>query len=416
MKLGGLQVSSILDIHSCLKIKKISSQVDNYIASFVSPDTESNIISFSGKINNTGIIDSIMTTVQEIVKSDINTGDVSVSVEQITPVIMGALSMSDIHQQVRKLIIQQLVNQWFTGWIVHPWSGMTNGMLTSIGTGMYDISYPVESTDGLDILLQDLMSRYAAISLDPAMRTNIKIEDIIIRESDWHRWSDIYLFKNATDLYDLGYEIVSHRTRINNDKEYRRFNIMTAFAKMGNVVVLNPWQEISYLRDIQFDNGPKKVYKYGLSIIGDEEISDYGGGICGSSTALYQGILTNMALHISQRRNHTRRYSNLYPAIINWQYIKTPGIDSALYGPSLDLNFTNIRSYPVIIVANYDGSVWGNEEVFSLAYTGDRGSFEYLSSYKTSTVDSSNGTILRGWCYLWKINGVEQKSCYKKVI
>ena len=111
MKLGWLQVSSILDIHSCLKIKKISSQVDNYIASFVSPDTERNIISLSGKINNTGIIDSIMTTVQEIVKSDINTGDVSVSVEQITPVIMGALSMSDMHQQVRKLIIQQLVNQ-----------------------------------------------------------------------------------------------------------------------------------------------------------------------------------------------------------------------------------------------------------------------------------------------------------------
>ena len=113
-------------------------------------------------------------------------------------------------------------------------------MLTSIGTGTYDIRYPIESTDELDVLLQDLMDRYAVIPLDPARRTNIKMEDIIIRESDWRGWSDIYLFKNATDLQDLGYEIVSHRTRVNQDKEYRRFNIMTAFAKMGNVIVLNP--------------------------------------------------------------------------------------------------------------------------------------------------------------------------------
>jgi hypothetical protein len=76
--------------------------------------------------------------------------------------------------------------------------------------------------------------------LDPALRTNVKMEEIIIRESDWRGWSDIYLFKNAQDLQDLGYEIVSHRTRVNHDKEYRRFNIMTAFAKMGNVIVLNP--------------------------------------------------------------------------------------------------------------------------------------------------------------------------------
>jgi vancomycin resistance protein YoaR len=74
---------------------------------------------------------------------------------------------------------------------------------------------------------------------------------------------------------------------------------------------------LQYLRDIEFDGGPRKTYKYGLSIIGDEEIPDYGGGICGSSTALYQGILTNLALDITQRRSHTRRYSDLYPATIN---------------------------------------------------------------------------------------------------
>jgi hypothetical protein len=55
-------------------------------------------------------------------------------------------------------------------------------MLTSISTGAYDIRYPIESTDELDLLLQDLMDRYATIPLDPALRTNVKMEEIIIRE------------------------------------------------------------------------------------------------------------------------------------------------------------------------------------------------------------------------------------------
>ncbi len=404
VKLGG---------RDAMKLGDKFSQARSDLASVIAPNI--NTTTTSGQISGTGIIESIVTTVQDIVKPTISTGDLSVSVEQVTPIVTGASSMGDMRHQVRRLLIQQLMDQWFTGRATHPRVGTTNSMLTSIGTGVYDIRYGVESTDALDTLLQELMDRYAVIPLDPALRTNVKMEEIIIRESDWRGWSDIYLFKNAQDLQDLGYEIVSHRTRINHDKEYRRFNIMTAFAKMGNVIVLNPWQELSYLRDIAFDNGPRKSYKYGLSIIGDEEIMDYGWGICGSSTALYQGILTNLALDITQRRSHTRRYSDLYPATINWQYIKTPGIDSALYGPSLDLHFTNIRPYPVIIVANYDGSDWGMEEVFSLAHSGDRGSFEFISSYKTSIVDSSNGSTLRGWCYIWKVNGVEQKSCYKKV-
>lgn len=189
---------------------------------------------------------------------------------------------------------------------------------------------------------------------------------------------------------------------------------MTAFAKMGNVLVLNPWQELSYLRDIDFDNGPRINYKFWLSIIGDEEISDYGWGICGSSTAVYQGILTNTALDITKSRAHSRRYSDLYPAVINGDLITTPWLDSALYGPALDLHFTNIRDYPVIIIANYDGSLWGTEQVFSFGRREDHGSFEFVSSYKTSTVDSF-GKTLKWWCYTWMINGSKRTSCYKKV-
>jgi len=284
----------------------------------------------------------------------------------------------------------------------------------SIGTGEFALRYAVESRDELDLYLDDILEQYRSLPLDPSLREDIKTKDITIKAKKRRDRSDINLFTQATDLNDLWYEIVSHRTRVNQDNDNRRYNIMTAFAKMGNVLVLNPWQKVSFLNDIDFDDWPKLNYKYGLSIIGDEEIMDYGGGICGSSTALYQGILTNTALDITKQRNHTRWYGDLYPAVINGEMITTPWLDSALYGPILDLHFTNTRDYPIIIVANYDGTVWGTEEVFSLGRAQDRGSFEFVSSRKTSTVDS-NGDTLRGWCYTWTVNGEQRTSCYKKV-
>lgn len=284
----------------------------------------------------------------------------------------------------------------------------------SIGTGEFALRYAVESRDELDIYLDDVLEQYRSLPLDPALRDDIDTKDITIKSRKRRDRSDINLFTQTSDLKALWYEIVSHRTRVNRDKEYRRYNIMTAFAKMGNVLVLNPWQTVSYLNDIDYDEWPKLNYKYGLSIIGDEEIMDYGGGICGSSTAIYQGILTNTALDITKQRNHTRRYSNLYPAVINGEMVTTPWLDSALYGPILDLHFTNTRNYPVIIVANYDGSVWGTEEIFSLGRAQDRGSFEFVSSRKTTTTDADGKTLHWG-CYVWTVNGEQRKSCYKKV-
>lgn len=276
----------------------------------------------------------------------------------------------------------------------------------------YTIIRNISNADALDLYLRKELTQYASGWI--LNKTLIITKPIIIPHSVRSQWSDLYLFKNQWDLESLGYEIVSSRTRTNNDKDYRRFNIMTAFAKMGNVFVLNPGQEIRYLRDIEFDNGPRLNYQFWLSIIGDEEISDYGWGICGSSTAVYQGILTNTALDITKSRAHSRRYSDLYPAVINGELITTPWLDSALYGPSLDLYFTNIREYPVIIIANYDGSDGGEEQVFSLARRDDRGSFEFVSSFPTSYTEP-DGAVVRGGCYTWSVNGEERRSCYKKV-
>lgn len=301
--------------------------------------------------------------------------------------------------------------QWYDQRLSHPYTNANDLINLDSHTG-YTISDDITESDSLDVYLDAKLARYTSGSL--LSNAIIITQAITIPQDTRSQRSDLYFFKNQWDLDYLGYQIVSSRTRINKDKESRRFNIMTAFAKLGNILVLNPGQELSYLRDIDYDGGLKVNYKYGLSIIGDEEIQDYGGGICGSSTALYQGILTNKALDITKRRSHSRRYSDLYTAKINGELITTPGGDSVLYGPSLDLHLSNARDYPIIIIANYDGSLWGQEQVFSLWKAQDHGSMEFISSYKTTTQDS-DGKTLRWWCYTWNINGELVKSCYKKV-
>jgi vancomycin resistance protein YoaR len=50
----------------------------------------------------------------------------------------------------------------------------------------------------------------------------------------------------------------------------------------------------------------------------------YAGGLCGASTALYQGILTNTALEVTERYPHTKRYTDLYDSVIDGKSINVP--------------------------------------------------------------------------------------------
>lgn len=153
-------------------------------------------------------------------------------------------------------------------------------------------------------------------------------------------------------------------------------------------------------------------------IVEDEEQPEYGGGLCGASTALYQGTLTNTALAPTEWKPHTKRYTNLYTASINDEKISTPGIDSTIYDGYVDLEVHNTATYPIILVLNYDGSYGGTEEVFSLAKTTDLGSYEFQSKrYTSSTIRTKTGGTQRvnGGCYNRLINGEERQSCYKEV-
>lgn len=118
--------------------------------------------------------------------------------------------------------------------------------------------------------------------------------------------------------------------------------------------VLNPGDEISFMQDSNFDPGAQQLYQDGFVIFLDEEVEDYGGGLCGGSTAIYQGIVTNKSLSRPALRNHSKRYHHLYDATIDGELISTPGIDSTIYSNSLDLRLRNTANHPIILVLNYE--------------------------------------------------------------
>ncbi|NCC55798.1 MAG: hypothetical protein EOM11_10030 [Erysipelotrichia bacterium] len=62
--------------------------------------------------------------------------------------------------------------------------------------------------------------------------------------------------------------------------------------------------------------------------------------------------------------------------------ITEPGLDATLYYPIFDLKVQNIREYPIITVFNFNGLSGSKESVLTLAKAQDRGSFEYIGTYK----------------------------------
>lgn len=310
----------------------------------------------------------------------------------------------------RTSLIRQLIAQGFTGFITIPYPTQGNSALSATGLGdNYEVLREITWTDMIDdyfntLQEEDVFSGTQIFSIPKDTRKNR---------------TGIYLFKNTDDLRNIWYQVVSHRSRHNTDKEYRRYNIAKSFELFQHVQIILPWATFAFLDKAKYDEYIQKNYKKWYVIVEWEEIQEYGGGICGASTAVYQGILTNKNLKRTHRRPHTKWFSNLYPATINGQYIAIPGIDSAIYANQIDLQFRNISNHPIILVANYDGSYDSEEQVFTLWYPYDQGSFEFLHGwYIRHDEPAKEGTgveSVRWGCYTRNINGEEKRNCYQEV-
>lgn len=291
------------------------------------------------------------------------------------------------HQIIRKFIIEQVLDNLVFSFVKNPFTQNANYALT-VRSGSI-VSTEITKQDDLDKLID---SKFEKLGRETS--------DIAFGKDELLSLWNIYLRKSTQDLKDLWYEVLSSRYRTNTDPAYRRHNIVTAFSFLGHTKVLNPGESFWFLASIHYDPKTKKNYKDWLAIVDDEEIPVYGWGICGGSTALYQGILTNKWLKV-QARNHSKRFSELYPAIINGLKITTPGLDGTVFAGSVDVKVTNISDYPIIIVLNYNGQYNGIEEIMSLWLAKDKGSLEFVGK-------KSN-------CYTRNINGVNKTSCYKEV-
>ena len=121
----------------------------------------------------------------------------------------------------------------------------------------------------------------------------------------------------------------------------RTENIKLSVSKV-NGTVLMPGEEFSY-NDTIGPTTPEAGYKPGAAYIAGKVVTDYGGGVCQTSTTIYNAVLY-ANLDVTSRTSHY--YSVGYVPV---------GRDATVYSPNLDFKFKNNRKYPIKIKAEVDG-------------------------------------------------------------
>ena len=124
--------------------------------------------------------------------------------------------------------------------------------------------------DDLDVLLLKKIEEVYAHRSRFGKFSEPSFEEITRTDEDFQQLKTVYLFKTEEDLKDLGYVVSSYRTRINDDAARRSQNIMISYRNIGNVRVLNPQQQLSFMDEIHYDPAThnwKKDTVSGLAIM-----------------------------------------------------------------------------------------------------------------------------------------------------
>lgn len=313
----------------------------------------------------------------------------------------------ELMQALRIQSINQLIESNFDRFITMPfWPGYDNihltGSMTYPDYPDYYLNTWIDLQDDLDILLTNKVDELGIYS----RLKKSSLDTIILTTEDINQLKKVYLFKNEQDLKDLWYVVSSYRTRVNKDAAWRRDNIFISYRNIANVRVLNTQQTMSFMDEIHY-NPNNKDWKLdtvsGLAIAWGI-VTVKGWWICGASRGINTVLLTNKAFDILERYNHTRTYRNLYQNEINGKEFWLPGLDVAVYrmwGSAKDFKFKNIRNYPIVLIMNFDWTIWWTEELFVLSKETDRGELKYIGK--------------SGNCYTREANGEKFRSCYKSV-
>ncbi|MFA6256556.1 MAG: VanW family protein [Candidatus Absconditabacterales bacterium] len=325
----------------------------------------------------------------------------------ISSLLTASQSFDDFFHKLRITILKFMIDNGYKDFNDQPYQ--RNGNLAIIAqSGDFHVLKNIEANDALDVFLEDKLTGFQDNFFDVQQYGKyLGFKPITISTGEYAQLQNIFLFKNEQDLRDLGYELISWKTRTNTDPDYRRYNISTAFYNIGNVRLILSDEVFSLAHEFHYSaSDGKRVYTYGYATIGGVPKKIYGGGLCGVATALFQGSLTNIGLPLVEYKAHSIYYKNLYEAEINGITISQPGLDATIYAPDIDFRMQNIREYPIVVIFNYDGEMGTIEQVFTLSKAQDRGTFAFVGEYR------DGGSK----CFTWNINGEDMTNCYSKVV
>lgn len=149
-----------------------------------------------------------------------------------------------------------------------------------------------------------------------------------------------------SDINHLGIsELISEgKSQFHGSSAERIYNITLGSQRL-NGIIIKPGETFSFvnaLGEISGATGFKAsfVIKSGKTVLGD------GGGICQVSTTMYRSAL-RAGLPILERHAHTYRVGY-------YEQDSPPGFDATIYSPSVDLQFKNDYTTPILIQTSVD--------------------------------------------------------------
>lgn len=178
---------------------------------------------------------------------------------KISPFLLNSIykkthwSHNEFYSSLRRVIISQLINEWFSWFATkYPWYTLH---LWTWSNSFFSSWETRQDLDQLDFWL------HKNILTKNEWPWFVFDKWLVLDRSLYQERKGIYMFKSIEDLKQLGYQVVSWRTRINKDVAYRRHNIASAFSHFGNIRVVNPWQVLSFYKNIWYDPTFKKTIK-----------------------------------------------------------------------------------------------------------------------------------------------------------
>ncbi|MCR4884105.1 MAG: VanW family protein [Clostridiales bacterium] len=176
-----------------------------------------------------------------------------------------------------------------------------------------------------------------------------------------------------TELINSFRMISSYSTKTTDDRN-RNTNIDLSCKALNGIMV--PAGETFSFNQATGERTPAKGYKPATAISGGENIEEVGGGVCQTSSTLFNAV-ARADLEIVSRSPHA------WPS----KYVEK-GMDATVNWPGLDFKFRNSSEWPVYIVASYANRKV-TVEIYGMSI-GDGTSID-LESKVTRKIDAPSG-------------------------